>query len=77
MRTNRPALCAAQWIIPDTESVDALIEAVLYEQAWWIAVRCGKHAHRGIVWAEGSGRPHKRPKLRDEGNCLLSVVSDQ
>ena len=75
MRVMRPALCAAQWIIPDTESVDALIEAVLCEQAWWIAARSGQHAHRGVVWAEGEHR--RATKLPLKLSSHLPVIADR
>jgi hypothetical protein len=74
MRTNRPALCAARWIIPDTDSIEALIDTVLSEQAWWIAVRCGKHAHRGVVWAEGTGRPNPQPVRKGVAPVVVPVV---
>ena len=69
MRTNRPALCDARWIIPDTESVDALIDAVLVEQAWLVAVATRKYAHGEMVWAEGAGRPNRRQRKQ-------GVISD-
>ena len=77
MRTNRPALCAARWIIPDTDSVDAMVEAALTEQAWLIALGCGKHAHRGMVWAEGIGRPQVRPRPRETGAVRIPVIAEE
>ena len=76
MRTNRPVLCAAQWIIPDTESVDALIETVLYEQAWWIAVKCGKHAHRGVVWADCAQGSSARQRYGGLPPVLIPIVTE-
>jgi hypothetical protein len=76
MLTRRPAICAAEWIIPDTEAVDAMIEAVLLEQAWWIAVKSGKFAHRGVVWADGAPRS-KAPKAPATGwNGLSTVIGE-
>lgn len=77
MRTDRPALCAERWIIPDTTSVDALVDTVLYEQAWLIAAGCGKHAHRGLVWAEGVGRPNPRPRPKCPAAVVAPVVVEE
>ena len=77
MRTTRPALCAAQWIIPDTESVDSLIEAVLLEQAWWIAALTGKHAHRGMVWADGAPGAHFRRRPIVTESRTLPIATEE
>ena len=74
MRTRRPAICAAEWIIPDTEAVDAMIEAVLFEQAWWIAVKSGKFAHRGVVWADGAPRSKFAKAPAMGWNSLSTVI---
>ena len=77
MPTNRPALCAERWIIPDTFTVNALIDTVLYEQAWWIAIQCGKHAHKGVVWAEGTGRPPRRSEAATSEIVLLPSAAKE
>jgi hypothetical protein len=77
MRTSRPMLCAAEWIIPDTESVDALVEAALCEQAWWIALRCGKHAHRGVVWADGHRRTSGQPSRKLDCSILVQAAVEE
>jgi hypothetical protein len=77
MRTNRPAMCAERWIIPDTFSVDALIDAVLYEQAWWIAVQCGKHAHKGVVWAEGTRRTNRHGQTASSGSFAIPSTAEE
>ena len=76
MHMNRPALYAAQWIIPDTVSVNALIDLALYEQAWWIALRCGKYAHKGVVWADGI-RPRTPFEPMLPGAILVDIIIDQ
>lgn len=76
MRTNRPALCAERWIIPDTVSVEALIDAVLQDQAWLVAAATGKHAHKGIVWAEGTGRPNPRPRKKVGFPVVVPVLTE-
>ena len=75
MPTSRPAFCAERWVIPDTDSVDALVETVLTEQAWWIAVRSGKHAHQGVVWAEG--RRGKKPGGKSKPSNRSSFFRNQ
>jgi hypothetical protein len=77
MRTNRPVLCADHWIIPDTESVDALIDVVLTEQAWWIAARCGKHAQCGVIWADGTGRPNPRRRAKLSSFSMAGMVAEE
>ena len=77
MRTCRPVLCAAEWIIPDSESVDALIDAALCEQAWWIAIRSGKHAHRGMVWADGARTIAGQYRSRVEARILVQAAVEE
>ena len=44
----------ARWITPDPEAVSHIVTAVLREEAWWTALRCGKYAQTTVIWADGA-----------------------
>ena len=64
------AALMARWITRDAEIVSQIVEQILREEAWWIAVRSKKFALNSTVWVDrslaelrGSGASRMRPAV--------------
>ena len=59
-----------------SELATRLVDEILTEEAWWVAVRHGKFTQKGTRWAEGVNRAHTRQEKPVEQKELTPAVEE-
>ncbi len=42
----------AWWMAKDSHALHTIVDDILREEAWWIAVRSGQYAQQDTIWAD-------------------------